>query len=364
MDRRPFAGPVLVTAAADADPVTLLVLGWLATKRSANTRAAYARDLGITPAHRASRAPAWLAWCQEQGVHPVTGVTGWHLTRYAMRLEATGLSSASAARKLAAISSWYDWLTLRGHISASPAAGLARPRTDPAARPAPDLTREQVLALVYAADTAPGSQRARTAAVIAVLVFTGARIGEVIGADVGDLGTDRGHRVLWVTRSDGRREDLMLPGAAASRIDAYLAERADLADGSVLFASRTGGRLFAADVGRSVRRLADRAGLPAGLISQLGPRLIRRSFAALYLEAGGSLRGLQGAMGHVDPRTTRRYDRTGPRPVIYPARPPREHSPDAAPRPGSRPHCRARGPHSRARGPHCRARGPHRPAAP
>ena len=356
MDRRPFAGPAPVTA-ADADPVTLLVLGWLATKRSANTRAAYARDLGIAPARRASRAPAWLAWCQEQGVHPVTGVTGWHVTRYAMQLEAAGLSSASAARKLAAISSWYDWLTLRGHISASPATGLARPRPDPGARPAPDLTREQALALVHAADTAPGPQRARTAAVIAVLVFTGARVGEVIGADVGDLGTDRGHRVLWVTRSGGGRAGLMLPGAAASRIDAYLAERGDLTDGSVLFASRTGSRLFAADVGRSVRRLAQRAGLPAGLISRLGPRLIRRSFAALYLEAGGSLRGLQGAMGHVDPRTTRQYDRTGPRPVIYPARPPREHSPDAAPRPGSRPHCRARGPH-------CRARGPHRPAAP
>ena len=32
-------GPALVTAAADADPVTLLVLGWLAAKRSENTRA-------------------------------------------------------------------------------------------------------------------------------------------------------------------------------------------------------------------------------------------------------------------------------------------------------------------------------------
>jgi hypothetical protein len=31
--------------------------------------------------------------------------------------------------------------------------------------------------------------------------------------------------------------------------------------------------------------------------------------AALYLEAGGSLGELQTAMGHADPRTTRRYDR-------------------------------------------------------
>src|ERR1700729_4344948 len=69
-------GPALVTAAADADPVTLLVLGWLAAKRSQNTRTAYARDIGITPQPRASRAPSWLAWCQQQQVHPVTGVAG------------------------------------------------------------------------------------------------------------------------------------------------------------------------------------------------------------------------------------------------------------------------------------------------
>jgi hypothetical protein len=42
-------GPALVAAAAGADPVTLLVPGWLAAKRPANTRAAYARDIGITP---------------------------------------------------------------------------------------------------------------------------------------------------------------------------------------------------------------------------------------------------------------------------------------------------------------------------
>ena len=42
MGRTHPPGPALVTAAADADPVTLLVLGWLAAKRSENTRTAYA----------------------------------------------------------------------------------------------------------------------------------------------------------------------------------------------------------------------------------------------------------------------------------------------------------------------------------
>ncbi len=93
MDSSHPPGPALVAAAADADPVTLLVLGWLAAHRSENTRTAYARDIGITPPRRPSRAPSWLTWCQEQGVHPVTGITMLHVTRYARQLETAGLSA-------------------------------------------------------------------------------------------------------------------------------------------------------------------------------------------------------------------------------------------------------------------------------
>ena len=85
---------------------------------------------------------------------------------------------------------------------------------------------------------------------MAVLLFTGVRVGEVVAADVADLGTDQRRRVLWVTRG-GERRGLPLPAAAA----------------------------------------------------------VRRSFATFYLDAGGSLRDLQNALGHADPRTTRRYDR-------------------------------------------------------
>ena len=53
------------------------------------------------------------------------------------------------------------------------------------------------------------------------------------------------------------------------------------------------------------------AGLPQQLVGRIGAHGLRHSFAILYLDAGGGLRGLRGlqdAMGHQDPRTTRRYD--------------------------------------------------------
>ncbi len=293
-------GVALVAAATDADWVTRLVLGWLAAKRSQNTRAAYARDIGITPQGRTSRAASWLAWCHAEGVHPVTGVTGLHVIRYARQLDAAGLSAASAARKLAAVSGWYAWLVQRGHTTASPAAGVERPKGTSGTPAKPALTRDQALALLHAADAAQGPQRARAAALVAVLLFTGARVSEVTSADVEDLGTDQGRPVLWVSRPVGRRQGLALPGPAASRIETYLASRAGLmatpgkpgqaGNGTrqVLFATRTGRRLFAADVGQILRRLATQAALPADLSGHLGPHAMRHTFAALYLEAGGS----------------------------------------------------------------------------
>jgi integrase/recombinase XerD len=305
-------GVGLVAAAADADPVTRLILGWLASKRSAHTRTAYARDIGITPRRRPGCAPSWLAWCQARGVHPVTGVSGLHVALYARQLDAAGLAPASAARRLTAVAGWYDWLARRGHIAVSPAVGIARPRCASAGRAAPGLNRDQALRLLRAADLAPGPQRTRTAALVAVLLFTGARVGEVIGADIEDLGTEQGRRVLRVTRGDGRRRSLALPGPAATRIDAYLSARGlrGRQNGPArhaLFATGTGRRLFAGDVWRLVRRLAAQAGLPADLAGHLGPEAMRHSFAALYLDAGGSLSDLQQVLGHADPRTTQRY---------------------------------------------------------
>ena len=47
----------------------------------------------------------------------------------------------------------------------------------------------------------------------------------LLGADIEDLGTDRGHRVLRVRRKGDRIQALALPAPATGRIDAYLADR-------------------------------------------------------------------------------------------------------------------------------------------
>ena len=115
-------------------------------------------------------------------------------------------------RKLSAVASWYAWLRRRGHITVSPAGDVRRPAVSQDVSTTPGLTRDQARAMIAAADSASGPHRLRSAAVVSVLLLTGARVSEITGADIEDLGTDRG---LWVTRKGGKRQVLALPAPAA-----------------------------------------------------------------------------------------------------------------------------------------------------
>jgi integrase/recombinase XerD len=287
-----------------------LVAAWLATKRSRNTRAAYFRDMA-----------QWAGWLAGHGV-PLLEADETAAAMWARHMEAAGVKNTTAARKLTAVSSFYAWCLRRGHVRASPLAALDRPVVDYDTSATPGLTRDQAIALLDAADGDAGPQAARTAALVATLIFTGARVSELLCADIEDLGTDRGHRVLRVRRKGGKIQALALPAPAAGRIDAYLAGRDDVTAlpatvGSasvqrrrVLFATGTGARMYRAEVRALLRRLGRAAGLPGDLAGSLSPHSMRHTYATLNLDAGASLRDLQDAMGHASPRTTRRYDRS------------------------------------------------------
>jgi integrase/recombinase XerD len=327
--RGTVVGGAAVPAVTPASPTPeQLAWSWVITKRSPNTRHSYGLDIGI-PVPRPgvkdrgepgpAKAPSWLAFCRAAGIDPLHAAEH-HLALWARGMEAAGLSAPTVARKLSAVSSWYGWLVRNKHAAVNPAAELPRPEVDQDTSKTPGLTRDQAIAMLAAADASHDPQCARTAALTAVLLLTGARVSEACGADIADIGTDRGHRVLWVTRKGGKRQPLGLPGPAVARIEAYLADRADLQKlpalrgqagrDRPLFATVTGNRMKPAEVWKLMRRIGKRGGLPDDLVTRMGAHAMRHSFATLYLDAGGSLRDLQDAMGHKDPRTTRRYDRS------------------------------------------------------
>ena len=113
------------------------VVAWLCSQGSPNTAAAYGRDLGVRltrprSAARRPRAPRvlpWLDWCREAGVSPLAA-TEDAVNVYARAMDTAGLSAATKARKLSAVSGWYAWLARRGHVTASPALDITRPAVD------------------------------------------------------------------------------------------------------------------------------------------------------------------------------------------------------------------------------------------
>jgi site-specific recombinase XerD len=96
-----------------------------------------------------------------------------------------------------------------------------------------------------------------------------------------------------------------LPLAIARAIDRAVCGRVD---GPIL-RNTFGGRMDRRAATRRLKQLAARAGIR---IPRMHPHMLRHTYVTTMLEAGVSLREVQIAARHVDPRATMRYDRVVP----------------------------------------------------
>ncbi|MDG4766184.1 tyrosine-type recombinase/integrase [Solwaraspora sp. WMMD406] len=282
---------------------------WLRNRRlSEHTRAAYRRDIA-----------GWLTWCSGADLDPLRA-TFLDVNGFARALEAsvdprTGrlLTPATVARKLSALSSWYAFLVRLRAVPANPVTDADRPRVNRDHSATLGLTPDQVDALFTAAHADRKPSAPRTVAVLALLADLGLRVGELVSLDVADLGHERAHRSVRFTGKGGRARRRALAPDTAAVVDHYLAVRARDQRVPVeeltgpLLVTATGARLDRHAVFRMIRRLARDAGLPAW--DRLSPHSLRHAFATTARAEGVPLEDVQDAMGHADPRTTRRYDR-------------------------------------------------------
>lgn len=300
---RPSAPPALPSGPVEVTEA------WLRNRRlSEHTRDAYRRDV-----------TGWLTWCAGHDLDPLRA-TFLHVNEYARALESRvdarsgrTLTPATVARRLSALSSWYDFLVKLGAVPANPVSGADRPRVDRDHSATVGLTPEEVDALLSAADADTGATAVRNRAALALLADLGLRVGELISLDLTDLGTERGHRsVRFIGKGGKQRRRALTPGTGHA-LDAYLAQRAATTGVPVpqltgpLLVTASGARLDRHSVFRMVRRLARAAGIPAW--AKLSPHSLRHAFATTARSEGVPLEDVQDAMGHADPRTTRRYDR-------------------------------------------------------
>lgn len=287
---------------------------WLENRDlSPHTRDAYRRDVHV-----------WIAWCTVRELEPLT-VKFTHINKFARWLETPmddedeqpyvkrPAALASVARRLSAISSWYDYLLRLGLVPANPAAGADRPTVDRNYSDTTAFTDAEATAMYEAAREDPVLGDGCGPALMRCLVQLGARVSEACEALLADRGYEAGHTTIRLRMKGDKRRKRAMPPDLLHELDLYLRKRAAEAGVSVdqltgyVFLRPDGRPLDRYTVARFVRRVAQAAGLPDA--NRISPHSARHAFAQISLAEGSTLEDRQDAMGHADPRTTRRYDK-------------------------------------------------------
>jgi site-specific recombinase XerD len=237
----------------------------------------------------------YTSWCTQHGLHLFTARRA-DIECFGRDMEARGRARATIARRLCTIAGFYRYAVEEDLLEHSPAAHVRRPRLDYESH-AVGLDRNEVGALLVAAGLGTAAEHA----LMSLLAINGLRISEALGADINQLGIERGHRTLTVLRKGGKLVTIPLAPRTARAIDLTVGERIE----GPIFLRADGQRMDRHCASRIVRRIARRAGLD----KKISPHTLRHAFITAALDAGVPLRDVQEAASHADPRTTMRYDR-------------------------------------------------------
>lgn len=225
-------------------------------------------------------------------------------------LDTFGYSSATTARKIATLRSFYKWMHRRGLVETNPMLLIRTPKQTKRLPKA--ITVEQVDKLLSMPDNRE-TLGARDRAILETLYSTGVRVSELVDLNRADL--DMASQTLHV-RGKGKKERIVPLGShAMAAIRHYMTllepdprfagvKQLAMTTATVpLFINKNGGRLSS----RSVRRKLDKYLGMAGLDPTISPHTLRHSFATHLLDNGADLRSVQELLGHQSLSTTQIY---------------------------------------------------------
>jgi integrase/recombinase XerC len=247
-----------------------------------------------------------LDHCVRLGIVEVSGLDLRTLRSWLARLQTTGRSRTTIARRATAARVFTAWLHRTGRLPTDPGSALGSPKRHKTLPPV--LRADEAEALIRSAsDLADDGTPVglRDVAMLELLYATGVRVGELVGLDIDDVDDER--RLVRVL-GKGRKERSVPYGTPAARaLDRWLASgRPSLrveGSGPALFLGVRGRRIDQRAVRALVhRRVADVPGAP-----DIGPHGLRHTAATHLLEGGADLRSVQELLGHASLATTQLY---------------------------------------------------------
>ena len=221
------------------------------------------------------------------------------IERYMAWMYDKNRSSASQARRLSGIKSFYNFLLFRDKVSQLPTESVDTPQRE---RMLPDvLTVEEIDAMLATFDMTT-SKGCRDSAMVEVLYSCGLRVSELTSLRVGDLFFGEGY-IRIVGKGDKQRL-VPIGSIARDKIQLYMESRTP--------ASRSEATLFLNNRGKPITRvmvfnIIKQAAQLAGIDKQISPHTLRHSYATHLLEGGANIRQVQELLGHESILTTEIY---------------------------------------------------------
>lgn len=262
---------------------------------SANTLAAYRNDLS-----------QFAAYIQEH-----TKASSWSevgqgaLIDYILHLKGDReYTSATVARKVAAIKSFFHYLVATHVIIEDPTADLDSPKVNK--RLPRTLSRDEVEILLSAPGESDSHKALRDRALLELLYASGMRVSEIVALQQDDV--DLVNRTVRVTSSDDKKTRLIpIAPRAAEALAAYQEKgRPAFAKGTnatAFFLNPRGTQLTRQGLWLIIKKYVETAGIEA----EVTPHTLRHSFATHLLDKGADLRNVQELLGHSNISTTQVY---------------------------------------------------------
>jgi integrase/recombinase XerD len=266
--------------------------------RNPHTRKAYLHAVRV-----------FTRWCEAGGLELIR-VTPADVAQH---LDSLAVAPPTRKLHLAALRRFFDQLVLRHVLLLNPALSVRGERYQVIEGKTPEISTEQCRRLLRSIDTSH-VVGLRDRAVIAILIYTAARVGAVAKLRRGDLYESGDQFCLRFSEKGGKVREIPVRHDLQRWLKEYL-QAATLDDAlppvpMFLTTARrtkhlTANPMTADDMGRMVkRRLRD-----AGLSLRFSPHSFRVMVLTDILSQGVSLTDTQNLAGHADPRTTRLYDR-------------------------------------------------------
>ena len=222
-------------------------------------------------------------------------------------------SKPTVKQHLAAIRMCLDWLVVGQVVPMNPSSSVRGPKHVVKKGKTPVLTAEEARQLLDSIDiSTPVGLRDR--ALIAVMLFTFARVSAVVGMNAEDYYQIGKRTWIRLHEKGGKHHEVPTHHTAEGYLDAYLAILpASESKSTPLFFTAIGktaelssNRLSRNDALRMIKRRAKKIGLS----DKICCHTFRATGITAYLENGGTVENAQAIAAHESPRTTKLYDRT------------------------------------------------------